>query len=216
MRHISARKLDSCIALIADNSSLFDIVFQRRDAMKITDRLTGAFGEKHKDDSDDELGDEAQNPEDFEQKQAEDKLAAKAAKKAATSAQAENRHEDHEAVVTVVTRENDSDEDMSEDVSDDDDDDEEEGGRRTGFPFRRQDGDDEEEMERPKQPSSTPYNPNKNHQQAALMKAKLTLRAKDKMNKKGIKGGHAFKKPKITSKKKKIKFGNRKGANRDR
>jgi hypothetical protein len=49
--------------------------------MKIKDRLTGAFGEKHKDDSDDELGDSAQNPEDFQQQQAEAKKAEKAAKK---------------------------------------------------------------------------------------------------------------------------------------
>lgn len=48
---------------------------QRREALKITDRLTGAFGEKHKDDSDDELGEEGQNPEDFEKEQKEKKKA---------------------------------------------------------------------------------------------------------------------------------------------
>lgn len=53
--------------------------------MKIQDRLTGAFGEKHKDDSDDELGDLAQNPEDFEQEQEEAKKQEKAAAAAAKS-----------------------------------------------------------------------------------------------------------------------------------
>ena len=37
--------------------------------MKIQDRLTGAFGEKHENDSDDELGAAGQNPEEFEAEQ---------------------------------------------------------------------------------------------------------------------------------------------------
>jgi len=35
----------------------FSFCFQRRDAMKIQDHVTGAFGDKLSDDSDDELGD---------------------------------------------------------------------------------------------------------------------------------------------------------------
>jgi len=42
--------------------------------MKIKDRLTGAFGEKHDNDSDDELaGFGAQNPEEFEGEQKQEK-----------------------------------------------------------------------------------------------------------------------------------------------
>jgi hypothetical protein len=122
--------------------------------------------------------------------------------------------------VTVVTRENDSDDDMSEDDFDDDEDDADDDaqeGARTGIPFRRAAEEAAADDVAPTpQASSTPYNPSKSHQVSALHKAKLALKAKDKMHRKGIKGGHAYKKPKITSKKKKIKFGNRKGANRDR
>lgn len=126
-------------------------------------------------------------------------------------AEAQNRHEDEEAVVTVVTRENDSDDDLSEE---DDDDSDDEGAGMRGFPFRAVDGGAGEAPE--PQSASTPYNPSKTHQASALQKAKQALKAKDKMHRKGIKGGHAFKRAKLTSKKKAVKFGRKKGANRDR
>ena len=135
-------------------------------------------------------------------------------------AAAEARHEDEEAVVTVVTREDDSEEEDDLGSSDDEDDDELGEGRKLGFPWRRKDAEEgEEEGEAAKAEkghASTAYNPSAKQQQSALLKAKHALKAKDKMRRKGISGGHAFKKPKLTSKKKKIKFGHKKGANRDR
>lgn len=134
------------------------------------------------------------------------------------------------AVVTVVTREQNSDE-SEDDVSDDDEEEEDEEGdadmsgssRRQGIPFRRRDLDDSAAAAAaaaslPHGSSSTPYNPNKSHQSAALLKAKHALKSKDKFKAKGMssKGGHKYKKPKIMSKKKKIKMGNKKGANRDK
>lgn len=132
------------------------------------------------------------------------------------------------AVVTVVTREQNSDE-SEDDVSDEDDgeDDEEDeemsgSSRRQGIPFRRRDLDDSAAAAAaaslPHGSSSTPYNPTKSHQAAAILKAKHALKSKDKFKAKGMssKGGHKYKKPKIMSKKKKVKMGNKKGANRDK
>jgi len=119
----------------------------------------------------------------------------------------QNRHEDEEAVVTVVTREDDSD-----DNSDDEDDlfaeldeiDANDHSLASTTANMRQGA------------ASTPFNPSAKQQQSALQKAKLAIKQKDKASKRGIKGGHKYKKPKIQSKKKKIKFGNKKGANRDK
>ena len=141
---------------------------------------------------------------------------------AAKPADKEAVHEDSVAVVTVVTREQNSDE-SDDDVSDDEEGEEDEemdgSSRRQGIPFRRRDLDDAAAAASlPAGSASTPYNPNKSHQAAAILKAKHALKSKDKFKAKGMssKGGHKYKKPKIMSKKKKIKMGNKKGANRDK
>jgi hypothetical protein len=181
---------------------------ERRDAMKIQDRVTGAFGDKHSDDSDDELGEGAkgleggfpkqQQPQNQKQQQQKQGNGAAASAAAAAAAPKQAVHEDDVAVVTVRTREHDSD---AEGSDDDEDEDEEE---------------DDVDPNRPAGSSSTPYNPSQKHQARAtqLARAKSIIKTKDGFRKRGMssKGGHKFKHPKICSKKKKAQ--GKKGASK--
>jgi len=165
---------------------------ERRDAMKIQDRVTGAFGDKHSDDSDDELGDAAkQLDKGFPKKQNQQgKQAAAAAAAAAAAPSRQAVHEDEVAVVTVRTSEHDSDAEDSDEEDDDEDDD-----------------DDLDAPSRPAGASSTPYVPSAKAQSRAteLARAKSIIKTKDGFRKRGMsaKGGHKFKHPKLQSKKKK-------------
>ena len=227
--------------------------------MKIQDRVTGAFGDKLSDDSDDETGeaskglvmgsDTVATPSQAARFATEPRTGTLAAagsiplslsvcfsilaffsrcsrfpkKDAAAAAEAKKKeavHEDEVAVVTVVTREQNSEDDADEDDLSDDDQDDGVLGGRTGFPFLGAPGDAAAASASSATPgsASTPFVPNKTQQAQAVQRAKHALKAKDKAKSKGMssKGGHKYKKPKIMSKKKKIKSGSRKGANRDK